>query len=198
MYRIIAAKSAPLYHGTSYKNAISIIESNELRANISNETETLGISFTRNKDSAYDKVAIVIDQEMLTYNYKIDPVYREGISGLDLAEERVPRTIHNIRRYITELRMNNPFDLKTLRRTIVDHFDDGNLLTTRWFSERDYNIACDIYQLLQCADKYKIRVDDQFKTCRKYIDMYINREFDTEYKNILDRRRANRAKRTRR
>lgn len=189
MYIIISSKSAPLYHGTTWKNAVNIIESNELRANISNETETYGVSFTRNMDSAYDQVSLVIDQERLSYNYKIDPVYRDGISGLDLAEERVPRTIKNIRNYILYLKFNNPVYLKYIRRIIVEHFDEDDLLEKERFSNRKLNMVHSCYQVLQVAHKYNIEVDKLFKEVEAYIDMYIDRKFDYEYKHILDIRK---------
>lgn len=195
MYRIIAAKSAPLYHGTSWENAVNIIESNELRGNVSNETETYGVSFTRNKNSAYSSVALIIDQEKLSYNYKIDPIYRDGISGLDLAEERVPVTIKNIRKYLIGIQFNNPIYLKSIRRIIVDHFyDDIDLLTTPRFSTTKLNMVYSVYSVLQCAHKYNIPVDKYFQEAEKYIQMYVDGKFDEEYKRILDRKRSNRHK----
>lgn len=191
MYRVIkASKSAPLYHGTSWENAVQILETNELRGNVSNETETYGISFTRNRDSAYDAVGLVIDQEKLSYNYKIAPVYRDGISGLDLAEERVDRTIKNIRQYIIKLQFNNPVYLKSLRRTLIDHFDDADLLDTPKFSPRKFNIAYSINRVIQSAHKYNIPLDNLFQEAEKYIDMFVHREFDEEYYQTLQHKRG--------
>lgn len=183
MKRLIrASKSAPLYHGTTWKNAVEILESNELRANISNETETNGVSFTRNSREAYDQVVFVIDQESLTYNYKISPIYREGIAGLDLAEERVTRTIKNIRKYIIELRWNNPIWLKTLRRQLTREFDNTDLLSQP-SKGPDFNLAYEVNKLIETAHKYNIKLDKTFQEAEYWIDQWKKRITDVELKD---------------
>ena len=189
---IIASKSAPIYHGTTVENAIDILESNELRANISNETETYGVSFTRIHDSAYGQVSLVIDQEKLSYNYKISPVYRDGISGLDLAEERVPKTIKNIRNYILEIVSNDTsqsqITLKHIRRMIVQYGDQVDLLHDKYVNidgRRTYNPIAPYLKLFRTAYKYNIPIDNRLSGIDRYIDMYIQGIPDTEYIKYL-------------
>lgn len=166
---IRAAKSTHLYHGTTWKNAIAILETNELRANVSNETETYGVSFTRNKREAYDSVCFVVDQLLLSYNYKIEPVYRDGIAGRDLAEERVDRTIKNFRKYIIEARVNDPFTVRILRKKLSKSSDpalltDPNL--NRW------NEVYWVNKFIETADKYNIHLDNDFEKCREMIQAW--------------------------
>lgn len=106
----------PLYHGTNEHNLLEILESNELRAGISNETETYGVSFTRNSRESYGSVDIVVDRYELMNNYHLEPIYRDGIAGRDLAEERCNRTIKDIRKYIKQVRVTSPFTLRYLKR----------------------------------------------------------------------------------
>ena len=164
---IRASKSAPLYHGTTWKSAIEILESNELRANVSNETETYGVSFTRNPREAYDSVCFVVDQLLLSYNYKIEPVYRDGIAGLDLAEERVDRTIKNFRKYIIEVRINDPFALRILRKRLLK-YDDLRILTNPKFPDR-FNEVYWIHQFIETAEKYQVPMDSQFQKAKQLI-----------------------------
>lgn len=189
MYRVIlAAKTSPLYHGTTFENAISIIETNELRGNVSNETETYGVSLTRNKDSAYDEVALILDQEKLSYNYKISPIYREGISGRDLAEERITRTITNIRSYLLGLQWNNRIYVKSIRRMLVDNFEDESILEPA-SRKGPINMVWRVNRLIALAHKYNIPLDDYFKEVEKYLTMFKNREYDEEYAKILEAKR---------
>lgn len=194
MKRLIrASKSAPLYHGTTWMNAIEIIESNELRANVSNETETNGVSFTRNSREAYDQVVFVIDQELLSHNYKISPVYREGIAGLDLAEERVPRTIKNIRKYIIELRWNNPIWFKTLRRQLTREFDNPDLLSQP-SKGSDFNLAYEVNKLIETAHKYNIKIDKTFQEAEYWIDQWKQHIPDIETENWIEQRKFRKSK----
>lgn len=107
-----------IYHGTDIKALCEIIESNELRAGISNETETYGISFTRNPRESYGSVDLVVDRYELMQNYHLEPVYRDGIAGLDLAEERCNRTIKNIRKYLKQVRLTNRVHVKHVARLL--------------------------------------------------------------------------------
>lgn len=186
MYRIIkAARSAPLYHGTSFENAISIIETNELRGNVSNETESYGVSTTRSKNEAYSHVAIILDQEKLSYNYKIHPVYRDGIAGKDLAEERLDRTIKNIRKYILGLQFNNPTYLKSIRRILIEHFGDMSILDFNNRSKGMLGVISKVDKLIETAHHYNISLDKYFLEVEKYLTMFKNGEYDEEYAKIL-------------
>ena len=194
MKRLIrASKSAPLYHGTTWMNAIEILESNELRANVSNETETNGVSFTRNSREAYDQVVFVIDQESLAYNYRISPLYREGIAGLDLAEERVPRTIKHIRKYIIELRWNNPIWFKTLRRQLTKEFDNRDLLNQP-SKGADFNLAYEVNKLIETAHKYNIKIDKTFQEAEYWIDQWKKHILDVDIAEWIEQRKLKKSK----
>lgn len=174
MKRLIrASKSAPLYHGTTWNNAIKILESNELRANVSNETETYGVSFTRNKEEAYDQVVFVIDQELLSYNYKIEPVYRDGISGRDLAEERVDRTIRNFRKYIISVKLSHRLIVKRIKRGL--NSDDTRVLTDPKFdpNPRYQGYGNEVYEankFIETINKYNIPRDSLLNQIEQMID----------------------------
>lgn len=194
MKRLIrASKSAPLYHGTTWMNAIEILESNELRANVSNETETSGVSFTRNSREAYDQVVFVIDQELLSDNYKISPIYREGIAGLDIAEERVPRTIKNIRKYIIELRWNNPIWFRTLRRQLTREFDNTDLLNQP-SKGSDFNLAYEVNKLIETAHNYNIKLDKTFQEAEYYIYQWEKHVPDVETAEWIEKRKLKKSK----
>lgn len=196
--KVIEAKSAPLYHGTGYKEAYEILKSNELRANISNETETYGVSLTRNKDAAYSDVSIVLDQERLNYDYKVKPVYRDGIMGLDLAEERVPKTISNVSKYIIELQWNDRgarnSQLHILRGDMVRNFDDENFLDKPKIKRRSgghevTNYCYWLDKLITLANKKGIKLDKRFKEAEVYLKRFKNRVFDKEKYDMLEARR---------
>ena len=170
------AKSSPIYHGTSIENAYKIVESNELRGNISNETETYGVSFTRNKNEAYGSVYIQVDQEKLSYNYKIHPVYRDGIAGRDLAEERVDRTITNIRKYITEIGFNYSLVVNRIRIDLTKI-----ALSGRHELRESDGEAYDLMMLIETCDRYNVNITSELRDAGKYIDMFYNNEPDTKY-----------------
>lgn len=118
------SKSAPLYHGTDYKSAYEILQSNMLKANVSNETETYGVAFTRNKDEWYSKFVFVIDQGKLSHNHKVSPVYRDGIAGRDLAEERVPYDIKNLNKMLIEVDVKGRVNLKIIKKKLLQMVPD--------------------------------------------------------------------------
>ena len=122
-------KYTPVYHGTTYESALAILQSNELRGNVSNETETYGVSTTRNKHSAYDTVRLALDKDKLKENYSVKPVYRESVFGRDLAEERIDKTVKNVDRYIREIQWNDDsrsnIHLMFLRRRLVENFNNS-------------------------------------------------------------------------
>lgn len=177
-------KSSPIYHGTSIKNAYLIVYSNELRGNVSNETETYGVSFTRNKNEAYGSVYIKVDQEKLSYNYKIHPIYRDGIAGRDLAEERVDKTITNIRKYIIEIGLNYDLVVNRIRLSLTEIALSGR----NELKESDGE-AYDLMMLLKTCDKYNINMSAELRDAGKYIDMFYNNEPDTKYLIKLKNRR---------
>ena len=197
--KIVEAKSAPLYHGTGYKEAYEILKSDELRANISNETETYGVSLTRNKDAAYGDVSIVLDQERLNYDYKVKPVYRDGIMGLDLAEERVPKTIYNVSKYIIELQWNDKgarnSQLHILRGDMVRNFNDENFLDKPKIVRRSgghevTNYCYWLDKLITLANKKGIKLDKRFKEAEVYLKRFRSRVFDKEKANLLATKRS--------
>ncbi|AMM45048.1 hypothetical protein SP15_243 [Bacillus phage SP-15] len=112
-------KSAPLYHGTDYHSAYLILQTNMLKANTSNETETHGVSFTRNKNEWYYKFVFVVDQAKLANNHKVAPVYRHGIAGRDLAEERVPYDIRNLNKLLIEVDVRGDTNLRIIRKKLL-------------------------------------------------------------------------------
>lgn len=121
------ARMAPLYHGTTVKNAIRIIERNELWPFFADNTDA--ISLTRSLDFALkwpienssatpDEIIVFeLDQQKLSQNYKIKPYnyfrYTSRISGggkvghpkgWNEYEERVEdRVIKNVDKYITKV-----------------------------------------------------------------------------------------------
>lgn len=173
----------PLYHGTTYENAIKILESDELRGNISNETETYGVSTTRNKSTAYDTVRIVLDKEALRRNYSVKPIYRESVFGRDLAEERIDRTVGNVSRYVREIQWNDDsksnMRIRILRRKLVENFNNPRYTSTPG------NDAYRIKQLASIASSKGIPMDSRFQQALGYINKFDNREFDTERYNEM-------------
>ena len=183
----------PLYHGTTYENALAILQSDELRAGVSNETETYGVSTTRNKDSAYDQISLVLDRDALRQNYSVKPIYRESIFGLDLAEERINRTISNVSRYIKELRWNDDsksnIHLKHLRRQLVENFDNPNYTNT---PGKPGDSAYYIKQLAAIANQKGIKMDARLSEAVYYIQQFDNRVFDTERYEQLQKKKLRR------
>lgn len=177
MYRkILASKSAPLYHGTTLWDAISIIESNELQAHISNvEGETYGVSLTRNPACAevFGDISLVLDQEAICYNYPMKPITRYGLLGRDIAEERVPRTIKNIRRYIVGLIWNRPDKLRRLRRILTQNIDDPQVLEKQKLKTNGpVNMAWAMNTLIILAEKYGFNLDNNFLQAKDLIDTF--------------------------
>lgn len=191
-HRILEARTEPLYHGTGFREACEILESNELRANISNETETYGVSLTRNKDAAYYAIRFKIDHEKLIQNYKVKPVYRDGIRGRDLAEERVDRTIKNFRRYILEIQLNNPMDIKVIRSKLVRYFDDVDFIKKeRIPGKPTTNPAHYTDLLISLSRKYSIPIDKDLKIISYYLEQFKKRIFDQEYSDHMKNRERN-------
>lgn len=168
----------PLYHGTTFKNAVAIIKSNVLKGNVSNETESFGVSTTRNQDSAYDDVALVLSKEALEQDYSIKPVYRESIMGRDLAEERLTKHIKNVDRYIKKLAWNDTSARNTklhiLRRELVQNFENKN------YTNEPGSRAYYIKQLALLARNRNILMDQRLSQAVGYIEMFDRREFDSE------------------
>lgn len=150
----------PIYHGTDLRALAEILRSNELRANQSNETETYGVSFTRNPRESYGDCDIVLDRYELQHNYHLEPVYRDGIAGLDLAEERGNKTISPIRKYIKQLRLTN---------LMLPRFVQKQLEGTRHF-HTDY--ASEIGEVIALADQYNISLDNNFEKVRSLLESY--------------------------
>jgi hypothetical protein len=157
---------------------LAILQSNELRGNVSNETETYGVSTTRNKNSAYDTVRLALDKDKLKENYSVKPVYRESVFGRDLAEERIDKTVKNVDKYIREIQWNDDsrsnFQLMFLRRRLVENFNNPQYTNTPG-SDAYY-----IKQIAEIADKKGIPVDKRFAEALGYIQKFDKREFDTE------------------
>lgn len=178
MYRVItAAKSAPLYHGTTTWDAISIIESNELRAHTCSyvEGETYGVSLTRNPASAevFGEVSLILDQEGICQNYPMKPLTRYGELGRDIAEERVPRTIKNIRRYIRGLIWNRPEKMKRLRRVLTENSEDLEILDRKYLRPGGpINIAWAMNRLIELAETYGFSLDDNFLKAKQLIQEF--------------------------
>ena len=190
MKRMIRASSlnyTPLYHGTTLTNAIKILESNELRANISNETETYGLSTTRNKLEAYDSVAFVLNKDKLQTQFKVKPVYREGIAGLDLAEERIDRTVKPLNKYCEQIMWNDTsksnIKLRVLRRKLVENFDNEQ------YTSDSATDAYKIKKIGQLADRLGIPLDGRFEEALNWIAKFEARVFDAERYNEVQARR---------
>lgn len=160
--------SYPLYHGTSPKSMVQILDTNELRANISNETETNRVSFTRNSRESYGSVDLVVDRYEILHNYHVEPVYRDGIAGRDLAEESCNRTIRDIRRYIKQIRLTNPFTLKYLKR-VKDTY--GHKLVIDEYFVKEYGHSKQkvpndyywLYKLFQSCVRYRIPMNPELR-----------------------------------
>lgn len=179
----------PIYHGTTFKNALGILESNELRGNVSNETETYGVSTTRNKDTAYDTVRIVLDKDKVRERYKVEPIYRESIFGRDLAEERIDRTIENVDRYIKQIQWNDDsksnMKMKILRRQLVENFDNVDYTNV----PSRMNDAYYIKRIAQIAETKGIPLDSRMKEAVGWIQRFDSREFDEErYQEMLNKK----------
>ena len=149
----------PIYHGTDLRALAEILRTNELRANQSNETETYSVSFTRNPRESYGDCDIVLDRYELQHNYHLEPVYRDGIAGLDLAEERGNRTIRPIRKYIKQLRLTNP---------MLPRFVKKQLEGIKFFG--DY--PSEIETIIALADQYNIPLDSNFEKVRSLLELY--------------------------
>ena len=178
----------PLYHGTTFKSMLAILESNELRGGVSNETETFGVSTTRNKDSAYNEVSLVLDKEKLHERYKIKPVYRESIFGKDLAEERLFKDIKNVSDYIRMIRWNDDsksnIKLQLLRRRLVENFNNPNYTNV----SSKFNDAYYIKKIAQVAKQRGIKLDKRMQEALSYIERFDRQEFDTErYNQMLEK-----------
>lgn len=165
----------PIYHGTDPKYLVQILETNELRANVSNETETNGVSFTRNSKESYGSVDMVVDRYELACNYHLEPLYRDGVAGLDLAEERCNRTIKNIRKYIKQVRLTNPFTLRFLNK-IKDKY--GKQLISDEYLLKRYSHTTQkvpneyywLYKLVNLCSKYNIDMNSELKRVGEILD----------------------------
>ena len=95
-----------IYHYTTYKNAISIIDQDQLKSDhavdSTNSNPKYNISFTRNKNFASVKrtlvpgtprVRFIVDGDKLSNKYKIEPYAQKGFEKSDKnsfeAEERI-------------------------------------------------------------------------------------------------------------
>lgn len=127
------ARSAPLYHGTTYSLARSILYDNVMRASHSDDgytTRNKTISFTRSYKFAKDwkswtqskedsPIVLEFDQLKLTHNYKLKPYNFFGAAGFqkvarniggvspflekDELEEYTDRDINDVKKYITKI-----------------------------------------------------------------------------------------------
>lgn len=119
------SRAAPLYHGTDSNKLISIIHENRIKPAVDYGETIPSISFTRSikfatewaKLTAWaDPFVIELDQQKLTYNYKLVPFnffndkarrlrYKVGgMAGHNEYEERVSgKPIVNVDRYITKI-----------------------------------------------------------------------------------------------
>lgn len=183
------SKYTPLYHGTTFESMVNILKSNELRGNVSNETETYGVSTTRNKATAYDQVRLVLDKELLQETYKVHPVYRESVFGRDLAEERLDKTVTDLSKYVRQIQWNDDsksnMKIQILRRRLVENFDNPN------YTKDPSSDAYQIKQIAELAKKKGIPTDARFKEAVKWIDKFDKRIFDKER---YDRMKKNRRK----
>lgn len=144
---ITEARMAPLYHGTGYTEAMHILKSNKIRVGFGEEIES--ISLTRSfkyarkwaieseKSGPYDAVVFELNQQKLSYNYKIlpynyfakqfeglpnakarylkdDPVY-----GTNEYEERVLKDIKPLERYLVTVHV---FDQR-IAHDVLKKFD---------------------------------------------------------------------------
>lgn len=101
---ILSAKQVgTLYHYTSYKSLIAILESNKIHST-RYDTKNEGVSFTTVKNPIHGSAGIVIDGDDLSNNYKIVNI-SFGLTPIsDEHEERVlTKEIKNIRRYIKKV-----------------------------------------------------------------------------------------------
>lgn len=160
-----------------------IILSDTLYANQSNETETMGVSFTRNKNEAYSDIYLKIDQEKLSHNYKIHPVYRDGIAGRDLAEERVDKTIKNISKYIIEVGMSNYFYLRYFDRMLKKNSGNPDyvLKNDDKYPDSWKHQSSSLYyynKLIQACYENNIKIDDNLKHVKNSIDEFLSIEKD--------------------
>lgn len=176
--RLNTSTYTPVYHGTTFKNALAILESDELKGNISNETETYGVSTTRNKDTAYDTVRLEMNKEALQYNYRVEPIYRESVFGKDLAEERINRSVTNVSRYIKSVQWNDDsksnMKMRILRRKLVENFNNRN------YTNDPKNDAYYIKRIAEIAKEKNIPMDARMKEAVSYIQKFDNRIFDQE------------------
>jgi hypothetical protein len=101
-----------LYHFTRTGELISILENNILKASdmwaTNNDLRPFN-AFTRNKNGwdvggFYTDVRIAIDGDKLSNKYKIQP-FNMGF-GVDEMEERIYKTIPNIKDYILNITIN--------------------------------------------------------------------------------------------
>jgi len=117
---IIAGLSPILYHSTSIKNAVSILQENNFRlstwlgtpSDLTKNTNKLWYLSTSRRKGAYGGyVVFVLDGNKLSHNYKGMPVDYWGTNFIDVdeAEDRIlsdKPTIPNADKYIKEIHVN--------------------------------------------------------------------------------------------
>jgi hypothetical protein len=116
LYELIG--SASLYHGTSYFNAVQIVQDNAFRDKTEHDFPSIGvvtgISFSRNRRFAMDWgwLAFELDRDRLAHRHKLIPLnyWQHGNEksrslGRDEAEEFVIGAVPHADRYITALHM---------------------------------------------------------------------------------------------
>lgn len=116
MKLILEGRDAPLYHTTSFKNLMSILDSNTLKVGrtFANGRKP-AVCFSRSIEfaSSYGgNVIIEFDQQKLASKYKIVPVadtinlYKPKVGryvGSSKAEEDIMSDITNVKNYITRI-----------------------------------------------------------------------------------------------
>lgn len=107
---------ATLYHFTSYGKLELILRQNRLKATQGSEGDK-NVSLTRShKLDGFGQCRISLDAQSLSDNYKIEPFLYQGKGYVgaedpefprkrygEEREERVPKTIRNIKRYIIQV-----------------------------------------------------------------------------------------------
>lgn len=108
--RLLEGADAPLFHGTTYENAVKIIQQDTIKArtghriNKTDKNKTMGVSLSRDwrVPGAFGNVIFEVDQRLLRQSHKIVPMnYSESIPrGWAEAEEFLIGPLTDLNRYL--------------------------------------------------------------------------------------------------
>lgn len=155
---ILEGRDAPLYHCTTVKSAVKILDSDRLipsdRSSGIRGDNRQSISFTRDKSySVADDscIQLVFDQRKLSQNYAIMPISEPGFSRESGWTESEERLLTNkpipVKKYLREIEVTPGLEHKVMtyfsylidtRRDRWDADDKAMYQLFRWYEDREY------------------------------------------------------------